>query len=70
MADALAEKIRTARKTAGIKPEEMAVELGVSVSTLMRMETGRTREISVQTLLKVAKATKRPLSYFLGKAAA
>jgi transcriptional regulator with XRE-family HTH domain len=70
MADALADKIRKARKDAGISPEKMAVTLGISVSTLMRMETGRTREISVQALMKIAKATKQPLSYFLGKAAA
>lgn len=50
--------------------EQVAAELGVSLSTVVRYETGRTQRISTDTLLAIAKATKQPLSFFLGKVAA
>lgn len=70
MADALADKIRKARVDAGLSREKLAAELGVSLATIVRLETGRTARVSTERLLGVAKATKRPLTYFLGKAAA
>ena len=70
MADALADKIRKARDASGLTREQMAVKLGVSLATVVRLETGRTRRVSTDRLIDIAKATKQPLSYFLGKVAA
>lgn len=70
MTDRLASKIRSARAEAGLSREQLAAALGVSLSTVVRYETGRTDRIQMATLLGIAKATKQPLTYFLGKAAA
>jgi transcriptional regulator with XRE-family HTH domain len=50
--------------------EQLAGALSVSLSTIVRYETGRTQRIPTSTLLAIAKATRQPLSYFLGKVAA
>lgn len=70
MADQLSQKIHDARKEAGLSREGLAAALGVSLATIVRYETGRTKRISTDTLLEIAKATKQPLSYFLGTVAA
>lgn len=70
MTDSLATKIRTARKDADLTREKLAGELNVSLSTIVRLETGRTQRISAETLMKIAVVTKKPLSYFLGQVAA
>lgn len=70
MADQLSTKIRQARVDAGLSREKLAAELGVSLATVVRLETGRTTRVSTDRLLAVAKATKQPLSFFLGKVAA
>jgi transcriptional regulator with XRE-family HTH domain len=70
MADQLAEKIRKARKDADLSREELAAALGVSLVTVVRIETGRTMNVSAVRLLGIAKATKKPLAFFLGKAEA
>lgn len=68
--DPLASKIRQARTEAGMSREGLAGRLGVSLATVIRLETGRTQRISTDTLVGIAKATKKPLSFFLGKVAA
>lgn len=70
MSDALSQKIREARDEAGLTREQMAVALNVSLSTVVRYETGRTQNISAEKLLEVARVTKKPLSFFLKAAAA
>lgn len=70
MADALATKIREARNEAELSREQLASALGVSLSTVVRYETGRTQRISTDTLLEIARATRKPLSFFLGQVAA
>lgn len=70
MTDLLATKIRSARKEADLSREMLAAELGVSLATVVRLETGRTKRVSTDRLLAVAKATRQPLSYFLGGEAA
>lgn len=70
MVDPLASKIRQARKDADMSREKLAGELGVSLATVVRLETGRTKQVSAARLVAVAVATKKPLSYFLGPVAA
>lgn len=70
MADHLATQIKTARKTAGLSREQLAGALGVSLSTIVRYETGRTQRISVRTVSSIAVATDQPMAFFLGEAAA
>lgn len=70
MADALATRIRAARKTADLSREQLAGSLGVSLATLVRYETGRTERISMRRVQAIAKATNHPLSYFLEETAA
>jgi transcriptional regulator with XRE-family HTH domain len=65
----LAQKIRQARVDADLTREELAVALGVSLSTVVRYETGRT-EPTYSKLARVARATKQPVAFFVGKAAA
>lgn len=69
MADQLASRIRKAREESGLSREKLAGELGVSLATVVRYETGRTKRISTETLISIAKATGQPLSFFLGKVA-
>lgn len=64
--DSLAQKIRAARNEAGLSREKLAGELGVSLVTLVRYETGRSTDITVKKLVGIAQATGKPLSYFLG----
>lgn len=68
--DPLAQKIRKSRVDAGVSREAMAAALGVSLATLVRYETGRTQRISAQQLVVIGKMTGKPLTYFLGRAAA
>jgi transcriptional regulator with XRE-family HTH domain len=70
VADELASKIREARTDAALSREQVAAALGVSLSTIVRYETGRTTRIATATLLEIAKVTQKPLSFFLGQAAA
>lgn len=70
MGSELSSRIRQARVDAALSREKLAGELGVSLATVVRYETGRTKRISTETLVRIAKATRQPLSYFLGKAAA
>lgn len=65
----LAAQIKKARIEAGLSREKLAVALDVSLSTIVRWETGRT-EPSVKKTLEVARVTQKPLQFFLGKAAA
>lgn len=70
MGDALAAKIREARTEAKLSREQVAGALGVSLSTVVRYETGRTQRISMETLLAIGRATDQPLSFFIGTKAA
>lgn len=63
--DELATRIRRARVEAGLSREHLAGEIGVSLATVVRYETGRTRRVSVELLNKIAVATGKPLVWFL-----
>lgn len=68
MSASLGTQVRNARKEAQLKPEDLAVALGVSVATVFRIERGDS-DVSVKRLQKIAEATRKPLGYFLGAAA-
>lgn len=70
MADDLAQKIRDARESAGFTQEQFAPMLGVALRTLTRYESGATERISVDTLIRIAKLSGKPLSFFVGQVAA
>jgi transcriptional regulator with XRE-family HTH domain len=63
-------RIRQARTAADLSREAIAAELGVSLATIVRMETGRTRRISVESLRVIARVTGKPLGWFLSEMAA
>ncbi len=57
-------KVRDARKAAKLSPESLAVALDVSAATIFRIERDAT-DVTVARLALIAKATGRPISYFL-----
>ncbi len=69
MADLLGTRIQKARADAGFTQEQFAPMLEVSLRTLTRYEQG-VSDISVEMLIKVAKLTRQPMSFFLAEAAA
>jgi transcriptional regulator with XRE-family HTH domain len=64
MADEFAVRIRQARREAGLSRELLAGKIGVSLSTVVRYETGRTHRISMDLLAKIAQATDKPVVWF------
>lgn len=64
MADELSTRIRLAREGASLTQEQIAAALGVVVSTYVRLETGRTKRVSAETLRRIGELTGKPLSYF------
>ena len=70
MADQLAARIKQARLEAGMSREQVAVALGLSLATIVRYETGRTKRISFGTLLAIGQVTEHPLEFFMDGAAA
>lgn len=64
MASTLGTKIKEARKSAGLSPEQLAVALNVSVATLFRIERGTT-DVTVGRLWLIAHETGHPVAYFL-----
>lgn len=65
MTNVLGSRIRKARHLAKLTPEQMAMELGVSVGTLFRYERGEALNLSVGRLARIAAVTEKPMAYFL-----
>lgn len=65
MTDGLSTRIRAARDDVGLTREQMAPKIGVTLRTLARWENGETQRISTDSLLAVARVTRKPLAYFL-----
>lgn len=60
----IGKRIRAARKEAGFRnTEQFAVYLNVSYRTLQRWE--QSDDIRISSLIRIAQATGKPLSYFL-----
>ena len=53
-------RIKEARKTAGMKQEDLAKTLGVSASYISQLEQGKT-PTSLQNLEKISKALNAPI---------
>lgn len=70
MAPSLGHRIRTARNNAGLTREQLGAQIGVNWRTVARYENDETQEISYVKLAAIAKATSKPLAYFVGKVAA
>lgn len=50
----MAQRIRTARKAAGLSQSEVARKLGVQPSAVNHMESGRTKSLKADTILRLA----------------
>lgn len=70
MADEIGTQIQKARVEAGFTQEQFAPLLGVALRTLTRYESGETERIAVDLLVRIAKLTNKPLSFFLAEVAA
>ncbi|HEY7252166.1 MAG TPA: helix-turn-helix transcriptional regulator [Methylomirabilota bacterium] len=62
--DELATRIRKARVESGLSREHLAARLDVSYKTVVRYETGRSRNISAARLIRIAEATGKPIAWF------
>ena len=61
----IGQRIRKVRLEHGIKQKDLAKKIGISQGALTNFELGR-RKISLEWLLKIARALDVPLSYFIG----
>jgi Zn-dependent peptidase ImmA (M78 family)/transcriptional regulator with XRE-family HTH domain len=60
----LANRLRNARKTAGLSQEEAATKTGIPQPSISAMESGK-RNVDTLELVKFAELYKRPVEYFL-----
>jgi transcriptional regulator with XRE-family HTH domain len=61
----IGQRIRKVRLEQGIKQKDLARRIGISQGALTNFELGR-RKISLEWLLKIAKALEVPVGYFVG----
>lgn len=61
----LGQRIRTARRDAGMSQGQLATALNTTQSAISLYEAGQ-RSVGIDMLLNVAKILNRPLHYFLG----
>lgn len=59
------QRIRKVRLEQGIKQKDLARRIGISQGALTNFELGR-RRISLEWLLKIARALEVPVGYFVG----
>ena len=62
----LGQRIRTARRDAGMSQGQLASSLNTTQSAISLYEAGQ-RSVGIDMLLNVAKILNRPLHYFLGE---
>lgn len=65
MANGIENRVRAARKEAGLSREQVAQALGLSMSTIIRIETGRA-DIGYRRLVALAELTGKPVGFFVG----
>lgn len=58
-------KVREVREAKGIKPYDLAINVGVSVEILNAIEKGKIKILSVETLFSLATALGVPTSHIL-----
>ena len=61
----IGQRIRKVRLEQGIKQKDLARRIGISQGALTNFELGR-RRISLEWLLKIARALQVPVGYFVG----
>lgn len=61
----IGQRIRKVRLEQGIKQKDLARRIGISQGALTNFELGR-RKISLEWLVKIARALEVPVSYFVG----
>jgi transcriptional regulator with XRE-family HTH domain len=61
----IGQRIRKVRLEQGIKQKDLARRIGISQGALTNFELGR-RKISLEWLLKIARALEVPVGYFMG----
>lgn len=61
----IGQRIRKVRLEQGIKQKDLARRIGISQGALTNFELGR-RKISLEWLLKIARALEVPVGYFVG----
>ena len=61
----IGQRIRKVRLEQGIKQKDLARRIGISQGALTNFELGR-RKISLEWMLKIARALEVPVSYFVG----
>lgn len=64
VAGMISQRVREARGAAGLSRMDVAQALGVSMSTVIRIETGRA-DISISRLAELARLTGKPVGFFL-----
>jgi transcriptional regulator with XRE-family HTH domain len=61
----IGQRIRKVRLEQGIKQKDLARRIGISQGALTNFELGR-RKISLEWMLKIARALEVPVGYFMG----
>lgn len=61
----LGERVRQARREAGLSAEELAYGLGMSVSSVYRWEQERGTPPAARKIRRVAELTGKPLKFFI-----
>lgn len=67
MSYSLPQRIRQARREAGLSQERLAQLIGVSHRQMQRMEYGDAPDIGVGMLERIALATGKPLTWFVAR---
>jgi XRE family transcriptional regulator, master regulator for biofilm formation len=62
----LGERLREARESQGFSVRELGRVAGVSYATISAVENGHRTEISVSTILRLARALNTSVDYLLG----
>lgn len=62
----LREKIKVERKRLGLRADDLAEMVGVSRSTMFRIESGEIRKVSIEVAVPLSKALGVSLGYLLG----
>ena len=62
----LREKIKAERKRLGLRADDLAEMVGVSRSTMFRIESGEIRKVSIEVVVSLSKALGVSLGYLLG----
>src|SRR5215831_9038143 len=62
----LGERVLLSRRRAGLTQQELAEAVGVSATTIARLEQGRTQQISTGSLERMSRALGVSADYLLG----